>query len=51
LLSCDHLSDPSQAKLKELGNGLLGMFGMKLDDFKFQQDPATGGYSLKVDKK
>jgi len=33
-------------KLKELGNGLLGKFGMSLDNFKAIQDPKTGSYNI-----
>lgn len=33
-------------KLKDLGNSLLGKFGMSLDNFKTQKDPATGSYSI-----
>jgi hypothetical protein len=34
-------------KLKDLGNSLLGKIGLSLDNFKAEQDPATGGYSIK----
>jgi tetratricopeptide (TPR) repeat protein len=33
-------------KLKEMGNSLLGNFGMSLDNFKATKDPATGSYSI-----
>lgn len=33
-------------KLKELGNTVLGKFGMSLDNFKADKDPATGSYSI-----
>ncbi|KAJ6742958.1 TETRATRICOPEPTIDE REPEAT PROTEIN 1 [Salix viminalis] len=33
-------------KLKEIGNSLLGRFGMNIDNFKAVQDPNTGSYSI-----
>ena len=35
-------------KLKELGNSILGNFGMSLDNFKMQQDPASGGWNISM---
>jgi hypothetical protein len=37
-------------KLKELGNSLLGKFGLSVDNFKAVQDPATGSYSISFQK-
>ena len=37
-------------KLKDLGNGLLGKFGMSLDNFKAVKDPNTGSYSISFGK-
>ena len=33
-------------KLKDLGNTVLGKFGMSLDNFKAEKDPVTGSYSI-----
>ena len=33
-------------KLKDLGNTVLGKFGMSLDNFKMDKDPNTGSYSI-----
>jgi hypothetical protein len=37
-------------KLKDLGNGLLGKFGLSLDNFKATKDPKTGSYSIAFNK-
>ncbi len=34
-------------KLKELGNSILGNFGMSLDNFKMNQDPSTGSWNIR----
>eukprot|EP01135_Chromosphaera_perkinsii_P008577 Nk52_evm19s1401 gene=Nk52_evmTU19s1401 len=33
-------------KLKDLGNSVLGKFGMSMDNFKVQKDESTGSYSV-----
>jgi tetratricopeptide (TPR) repeat protein len=42
--------DEMLGKLKNLGNGILGKFGMSLDDFNMEKN-ADGGYSLNMGKK
>lgn len=36
----------SAGKLKEMGNSILGRFGMSVDNFKAVKDPNTGSYSV-----
>eukprot|EP00003_Mantamonas_plastica_P033800 TRINITY_DN991_c0_g1_i1.p1 TRINITY_DN991_c0_g1~~TRINITY_DN991_c0_g1_i1.p1 ORF type:complete len:145 (+),score=43.05 TRINITY_DN991_c0_g1_i1:51-485(+) len=47
----EEMKEEMMGKLKDLGNTLLGKFGMSVDDFQFQQDPATGSYSLSMNNK
>eukprot|EP00956_Cyclotella_meneghiniana_P012230 scaffold17380_cov52-Cyclotella_meneghiniana.AAC.1 len=42
----EKLKQETVDKLKDLGNSLLGNFGLSLDNFNAVQDPETGGYSI-----
>ncbi|KVH93728.1 tetratricopeptide repeat protein 1-like [Cynara cardunculus var. scolymus] len=42
----EKLKDEMLGKLKEMGNSVLGRFGMSVDNFKAVKDPNTGSYSI-----
>ena len=42
----EQLKAETMDKLKDLGNSILGNFGLSLDSFQAKQDPATGSYSI-----
>ncbi|KAK4428191.1 Tetratricopeptide repeat protein 1 [Sesamum alatum] len=42
----EKMKDEMIGKLKEMGNSLLGHFGMSVDNFKAVKDPNTGSYSI-----
>eukprot|EP00877_Chromochloris_zofingiensis_P001372 jgi/Chrzof1/11235/Cz05g28300.t1 len=43
----EKMKEEMMGKLKDLGNTLLGKFGLSLDNFKTEKDPNTGSYSIK----
>ncbi|KAK7338880.1 hypothetical protein VNO77_19514 [Canavalia gladiata] len=42
----DKMKEEMIAKLKDMGNSVLGRFGMSVDNFKAVKDPNTGSYSV-----
>ncbi|KAH1207497.1 Tetratricopeptide repeat protein 1 [Glycine max] len=42
----EHFEEAIAAKLKEMGNSVLGRFGMSVDNFKSVKDPNTGSFSV-----
>ncbi|KAH7437827.1 hypothetical protein KP509_05G091000 [Ceratopteris richardii] len=42
----EKLKEEMIGKLKDLGNNILGKFGMSVDNFKAVKDPNTGSYSI-----
>ncbi|KAE8056096.1 hypothetical protein FH972_012892 [Carpinus fangiana] len=42
----EKMKDEMIGKLKEMGNSVLGRFGMSVDNFKAVKDPNTGSYSI-----
>jgi len=42
----EKLKEETMGKLIDLGNSILGNFGLSLDNFSAVQDPQTGGYSI-----
>jgi tetratricopeptide (TPR) repeat protein len=45
----EKLKEETMGKLKDLGNSILGRFGLSLDNFKSVKDPNTGSYSISFD--
>ncbi|KAM0862790.1 hypothetical protein ACQ4PT_045036 [Festuca glaucescens] len=46
----EKMKEEMMAKLKDLGNSVLGRFGMSVDNFKAVKDPNTGSYSISFQK-
>lgn len=46
----EKLKEEVVGKLKDLGNNILGRFGLSLDNFKAEKDPNTGSYSINFKK-
>lgn len=42
----EKLKKETMGQLKDLGNNILGNFGLSLDNFKAEQDPKTGSYNI-----
>lgn len=42
----EKMKEEMMGKLKDLGNNILGRFGMSVDNFKAVKDPNTGSYSI-----
>ena len=42
----EKLKNAMLGKLKDLGNSLLGKFGLSLDHFKATKDATTGSYNI-----
>lgn len=42
----EKMKEEMLGKLKDMGNTILGKFGMSVDNFKAVQDPNTGSYSI-----
>lgn len=47
----EHQKTEMLNKLKDLGNGILGKFGMSLDQFQANKDPSTGSYNIQFNQK
>lgn len=46
----ERMQQEVMGKLKDLGNTILGKFGLSLDNFKAEKDPTTGSYSINFKK-
>jgi len=42
----EEMKDEMMGKLKDLGNSILGNFGLSTDNFKAEKDDATGSYNI-----
>ena len=42
----EKMKEETMGKLKDLGNSILGNFGLSIDNFKATKDPNTGSYNI-----
>ena len=42
----EEMKEEMIGKLKDLGNSILGNFGLSTDNFKAEKDDATGSYNI-----
>jgi hypothetical protein len=47
----DKLETETMGKLKDLGNAILGNFGLSMDNFAAVQDSKTGGLSISFNQR
>ena len=46
----EKLKVETMGKLKDLGNSILGNFGLSTDNFKFDKDETSGSYNIRFEQ-